>query len=423
MNLINSNIFKNLSFLFSQNILRMIVGLFVGIWLARYLGRESYGVFNFVLSFLFIFQPIINFGLNETIVRRIKQGELSENVILGSASYIQLFSTIISWILMIIVSVFMSLPEEINIFIFLYSLSTALSPLNNIESFLYSKLRLGKLVFCRSGIFLIIALLKIIFILMGMTLFSFICLSSIEMIFIVLVNLYVYKKEKLSVRDWIVDKDLSLSMAKESFSLVIDNFVMKGLSKIDQFFIVQMTSFTTLGLYAASAKLIEVWAFLPTIIANVYFSKILDQKDNEQQIIQFFSLLFWSSFTLALGCFVLNEYIIKFVYGDQFLGAEIFLKWYAIQFMFSFYSAGKLKYFSSLLKNHLNVVSSLCVLCVNILLNLVLIKKFGAIGAIYASILAHFLVNLVFHFSVKEFSQMNRFYLKSIIYPLYRIRL
>lgn len=38
--------FKNTSWLFGEKILRMTVGLFVGVWVARYLGPEQFGLFR-----------------------------------------------------------------------------------------------------------------------------------------------------------------------------------------------------------------------------------------------------------------------------------------------------------------------------------------------------------------------------------------
>jgi len=34
--------FKNTSWLFAEKILRMVVGSFIGIWVARYLGQEQF---------------------------------------------------------------------------------------------------------------------------------------------------------------------------------------------------------------------------------------------------------------------------------------------------------------------------------------------------------------------------------------------
>ena len=51
--------FKNTSWLFSEQILRMVVGLFVGIWVARYLGPERFGMFSYVLAILSLYTDML----------------------------------------------------------------------------------------------------------------------------------------------------------------------------------------------------------------------------------------------------------------------------------------------------------------------------------------------------------------------------
>ena len=47
--------FYNTSWLFVEKALRLIAGLFVGIYVARYLGPEQYGLFSYALAFVSIF--------------------------------------------------------------------------------------------------------------------------------------------------------------------------------------------------------------------------------------------------------------------------------------------------------------------------------------------------------------------------------
>jgi len=55
---------KNTSWLFFEKILRMIVGLFVGIWVARYLGPEQFGLFSYAASFVGLFTAFATLGLD-----------------------------------------------------------------------------------------------------------------------------------------------------------------------------------------------------------------------------------------------------------------------------------------------------------------------------------------------------------------------
>ena len=67
--------FKNTSWLFAEKVLRIIVGLFVGVWVARYLGPELFGLFTYVQSFVGIFSAIATLGLDGIVVRELVKDE------------------------------------------------------------------------------------------------------------------------------------------------------------------------------------------------------------------------------------------------------------------------------------------------------------------------------------------------------------
>jgi len=63
--------FRNTSWLMGERILRMGVGLFVGIWVARYLGPEQFGLLSYAQSFVFLFTAIATLGLDGIVVREL----------------------------------------------------------------------------------------------------------------------------------------------------------------------------------------------------------------------------------------------------------------------------------------------------------------------------------------------------------------
>ena len=62
---------KNTSWLFGEKVLRMVMGLFVGIWVARYLGPEQFGTFSYSQSFVGLFTAIATLGLDGIVVREL----------------------------------------------------------------------------------------------------------------------------------------------------------------------------------------------------------------------------------------------------------------------------------------------------------------------------------------------------------------
>lgn len=78
-------ILGNGSWLFADKAVRMSIGLIVGVWLARYLGPDRFGKFNYAIAFAALFSPIATLGLNGVVVRELVHHSERKNEILGSA--------------------------------------------------------------------------------------------------------------------------------------------------------------------------------------------------------------------------------------------------------------------------------------------------------------------------------------------------
>ena len=64
-------IIGNTGWLLADRVLRMGVGLFVGAWVARYLGPAQFGSLNFALSLVALLGPLTTLGLDGIVIREI----------------------------------------------------------------------------------------------------------------------------------------------------------------------------------------------------------------------------------------------------------------------------------------------------------------------------------------------------------------
>ncbi|WP_242479729.1 oligosaccharide flippase family protein [Lamprobacter modestohalophilus] len=64
-------IVDNIGWLFIDKLLRMGVGLFVGVWVARYLGPEQFGLLNFAPAFTGLFGATAYLRPDDTLARAI----------------------------------------------------------------------------------------------------------------------------------------------------------------------------------------------------------------------------------------------------------------------------------------------------------------------------------------------------------------
>jgi polysaccharide transporter, PST family len=83
-------VISNTGWLFFDKIFRMGVGLFVIVWVARYLGPEQYGLLSYVFAFVALFSAVATLGLDGIVVRNIVRDPSCAEGILGTAFVLKL---------------------------------------------------------------------------------------------------------------------------------------------------------------------------------------------------------------------------------------------------------------------------------------------------------------------------------------------
>jgi O-antigen/teichoic acid export membrane protein len=84
-------IIRNLFWAALGKIVNLLSGLLVGIIVARYLGPEQYGLMNYVISYVFLFQTFALFGFDSIEIREEARGQKPFTTIIGTAFYLKLF--------------------------------------------------------------------------------------------------------------------------------------------------------------------------------------------------------------------------------------------------------------------------------------------------------------------------------------------
>src|SRR3954469_10282852 len=75
----------NIAWLGGESIFRLILGFFLGIWIARYLGPQVFGQYSYALALVALFGIFSRLGIDNVLVREIVRSRASRNELLGSA--------------------------------------------------------------------------------------------------------------------------------------------------------------------------------------------------------------------------------------------------------------------------------------------------------------------------------------------------
>ncbi|WP_298690865.1 flippase [uncultured Sulfuricurvum sp.] len=387
--------FKNTSWLFGEKILRMIVGLFVGVWVARYLGPEQFGLFSYAQSFVGLFVVIATLGLDSIIIRELVHDERHKDALLGTAFWLKLIGAILVLITLAIAVNFTSNDTYTNSLVFIIASATIFQCFNVIDFYYQAKV-LGKYIVYSNVISLLVSsIVKIALILIKAPLIAFAWAIAFDSIVLAMGYLFFYLKNHslFTIQHLTFNKNIAFSLLKDSWPLILSGMVIAVYMRIDQVMIKEMLGNEAVGQYAAAVRISEAWYFVPMVIASSVFPAIINAKKISEELYyarlqQLYNFMVWLSIAIAFPLTFLSDWIINLLYGEQYNQAGSVLMIHIWTGVFVFLGVASGKWYVSENLQKLAFSRTFYGVIVNILLNILMIPKFGIYGAAIATLIS-----------------------------------
>lgn len=388
--------FKNTSWLFGEKILRMVMGLLVGIWVTRYLGPEKFGLLSYAQSFVGLFTIVSTLGLDGIVIRELVKDETKKNELLGTSFCLKLIGSFGVFIILAIAINFTSNDTYTNMLVFIIASATTFQSFNVIDFYFQSKVLSKYIVYSNIMSLLLSSIVKIILILSKAPLEAFAIVVVFDSFILALGFIYFYNSKKSSFMFWRFKKEIAYVLLKESWPLIFVSAIVALNMRIDQVFLGNMLDKTVVGLYSSAIRVSELWYILPAVISSsIYPSIILAKKNNEilykKRIIM--SIKYMSIFTIPIALIVsfFSTEIVHLLYGEEFLLADKYLTisiWIGVPYLI-FFITNQMIYTEKLTRSIFYL--SLVTVFLNITLNLILIPIYGGIGAMVATLIATYI--------------------------------
>lgn len=387
--------FKNTSWLFGEKILRMFVGLFVGIWVARYLGPEQFGLFSYAISFVGLFTVIATLGLNDIVVRELVKDESRRDELIATAFWMKLMGALVLFIILAIAINFTSNDTYTNILIFIVA-SAAIFQSFNVVDFYFQSQVMGKYTVYVNIISLFLSsIIKIFLILNEAPLIYFVCVVLFDSFILAIgFSYFFFKKTKIRVKELKFKMKISASLLKDSWLMMIAGAAIALYMRIDQVMIKEMLDSEAVGQYAAAVRLSEAWYFIPMVIASSLFPAIINAKKVNEELYyarlqNLYDLMVWMAIAIAIPMTFMSDWVVNLLYGEQYNQAGSVLMIHIWAGVFVFLSVANDKWFYVENKAKLLTFKVLTGALSNILLNALLIPLYGIIGAAIATIISY----------------------------------
>lgn len=315
--------FANTSWLFAEKVLRMIVGLFVGVWVARYLGPEKYGLLSYAQSFVGLFTAIATLGLDGIVVRELVKDESRRDELLGTAFWLKVMGGIGVLVFVALAVNFTSNDWYTNFIIFVIASGTVFQAFNVVDMYFQAKV-MGKYIAYVNALSLFAgSLFKIYLILSEAPLVYFAWAVVFDSVILALGYIYFYTLQKERFIKWKFNFDLALKYIKIGTPLILSDVITLFIMRIDQVMIKELRDTYEVGVYAASTRLTEAWYIFAVIITNSLFPALLNAKERYELLFKerfrnLLVFLYAVSLLLSIIIQIFSHNIVKLLFGSNF---------------------------------------------------------------------------------------------------------
>lgn len=409
---------KNASWIIACRIVQSLISLVIGMITARYLGPANYGVISYVSSVVAFALPIMQLGLNQTLVKEFVQAPEKEGKILGTALAINILSSILSMVGSIAFVAFVNAGEKETILVCaLYSLTLLFQATEMTRYWFHSKLLSKYPSIAMLCAYIVVSFYKIYLLVTQKNIAWFALSNVLDYFLISVILLIIYHKlgkQKLEV-DWRLGRE----MLSRSKYYIIPSLMVMIFHHTDRIMLEIMVGKVETGFYSAAITCIGISGFVFSAVIDSMRPVILEAKkkdpaDYETKVIQLYSIITCISLAQSIGMTLLAKPLVFLLYGEEYAPSAVILA-VAVWFVtFSYYGSvrnvwilaeGKQKYLLGI-----NATGAVA----NIVLNLVLIPIWGGVGASIASVITQFFTNVIIGFVLKPIRRSNYLMLKSL---------
>ena len=413
-----NRVLTNASWIIGCRIVQALLNLILTMLLTRYWGPSGYGLINYAASIVAFVVPVMQLGLNSTLVQELIAQPDKEGQILGTSLTMSAISALCCMVGVVSFSALANKGETLTTIVCgLYSVQLIFQSLELLQYWFQSKLLSKYTSVTALAAYGVATAYKIILLVSKSHVYWFALSQALDYLVIGITLLVIYRKMGNSrLRfSW----KLFCRLFSRSRYYIVANLMVTIFAQTDRIMLKMMLDETAVGFYSAAVTCASMTAFVFAAIIDsarpVIFEKAkVGIQEFEHSVSRLYSLIIYLSLLQCIVITVFSELIIYILYGSEYMEAANVLRlvvWYTT---FSYIGSvrniwilaeGKQKYLS---------VINLSGAGANVLLNYLLIPSMGIHGAALASLITQIFTNVFISYLIKPIRHNNTLMLKGL---------
>ena len=406
-----TKITQNVGWLVLGNMISKILFLVAGVVTARHLGTEAYGTYSFATFFSFIFATLADGGLQTILVREVSRDKSKGDLYFGSVLLLKSVMTLLASLLLSCAVMVMDLSStQIQAVYVALAAFLALSYVGTAVAFFraFERMAFEGIVTALQGVlFLVLVAVGSI---VGANLLLFVAALLVSYVVSALLAYY-WVLTRFARPRFRLDAALAKFLIREAWPVGVSLFLFILHGRIGVVVLEAMRNSAEVGAFGAAFNLVRNLNFVPLAFTAAVLPPLAQSAvSNRQRFFRLYTVSFKAmlllGFPLAVGGMLLAEPIIHLVYGPEFAEAIVAFRIISWSVLFSFLSLVSKAALESA-NRQVQWTRALAIgVPANLLLNVLLVPRFGVAGASRALLFADILIFLVALYAVlREFPE------------------
>ncbi|MDH5514060.1 MAG: flippase, partial [Gammaproteobacteria bacterium] len=385
----------NAAWLMLDKSLRLVIGVTIGIWIARYLGVQAFGQLSYAIAFVSLFSAVATLGLDKIVVRDLVRHPDLKDEILGSTFIAKLTGGAVAMGLTLICIRLIEPDDTLTqTMVSIIAAGMIFQATDTADLWFQSRVQSKYTVFAKSSAFLLLSLVKVALILTGAGLLAFAWAALAEIVIASIGMLVTFRAVGNPFSQLRASAARAKQLLAESWPYLLSGLAIMLYMRIDQVMLGKLAGTAEVGLYSAALRLSEAWYIIPTIIVSTLMPAVTRAKStslDDYYLIQkrLFIGLAGIAYLVAIPMTIFSTPLITLLFGAEYSGAGPVLAIHIWAALFVFLGVATSPWVANEGLARYRLYCTAAGAALNIFLNYLLIPGYGALGCALATTLSY----------------------------------
>lgn len=380
-----------------EQILRLVSGLVVGVYVARNVGPEAYGILIYSLSLMTMLMPFAKMGMDSLLVRDLMNGGDRERRSV-SACALMFAGGGLGWLGLSGYALIKHGFSATGICIALSAFALIFQCFLVFDYQFQSTLRARISSAVKSGGLIVGLVLKVVLVHLGADIEYVAAAYMLDHVVIALFLLIVSIKYKLPMPRKIFFKADVVALFRSALPMIFSAVAISVYASVDKIFVFDSYGTEGLGVYASATRLVDGVAMLVVVICSSILPLLIGVKKTDDMqyrlsVTRMYAVVFWLGGVFSvLVCFYSRQ-IINILFGGEFMEARAVLQISIWSIVFLGFGSVTVRYLVVEGMEKKLMFRSLLMALMNIGLCWFLVPEYGLVGAAGAVLLSVMIAN------------------------------